>query len=319
MNKFPNNQNNYTIQVKHLCKSYGQLKAVDNIDFSIIKGEIFGFLGPNGAGKTTTTRMLTGVFPPDKGFIKITGFDLHKETLAAKMKMGVAPESANAYLDMTALENILFIAEMYGISGKQIKKRAEELLDLFDLIDRKNNKIKQFSKGMKQRVVLSMALINEPEILFLDEPTSGLDVQSSRLIRRITRDLNQAGTTIFLTTHNIEEANKLCDRVAIMNKGRIAAIDSPENLKNTFQQTQSVIVSFQEKDIEFEQIAEINSIEKRGDKYQLYTDDPGELVKEIVAMAQTKNIKLTSIRTQGPELEEVFVRLTGGYGHEKSH
>ncbi len=305
--------NLYAIKVKNLCKSYGNLKAVDNITFNVNEGEIFGFLGPNGAGKTTTARMITGVFPPDSGEIYIAGYNLLKNNLKAKMGIGVVPEHANAYMDLTAVENILFMAEMYGLTGEKVKKQAEYLLEMFGLLDHKADKIKRFSKGMTQRVVICMALINEPEILFLDEPTSGLDVQSSRLIRNVIRNLNEKGTTIFVTTHNINEANELCDRLAIMNKGKIAAIDSPENLKNTFQKLQSVEVSFIGEDIPtFENFSTVNFVEKRGDKYRLYTDKPGQVVREIVEAIKDKDITINSIKTLGPELEEVFVRLTGG-------
>ncbi len=310
MNNF---DNNYAIQVKNLNKSYGNLKAVDNISFVVENGEIFGFLGPNGAGKTTTARMLTGVFPPDSGEIYIKEYNLLRQTLEAKMKMGVVPELANAYMDLTAMENILFMAEMYGLSGKEVKNKAENLLGKFGLEDRKHDELKQFSKGMTQRVVLSMALINEPEILFLDEPTSGLDVQSRRLIRNVIRDLNQNGTTIFLTTHNINEANELCDRIAIINKGEFAAIDSPENLKNTFKKFQSVEVSFQGDEVpDLKDLPGVNSVEKRGDKYLLFTENPTKVVEELGQEIKDKNIKLNNIRTLGPQLEDVFVKLTGG-------
>ncbi|MFW6410284.1 MAG: ABC transporter ATP-binding protein, partial [Halanaerobiales bacterium] len=298
---------------KNLNKSYGDLKAVDNISFKVKQGEIFGFLGPNGAGKTTSARMITGVFPPDSGEIYIGGEDLLVKTLEAKMKMGVVPELANAYMDLTALENILFTAELYGLSGSEIKKKAERLLETFGLADRKNDKIKQFSKGMTQRVVICMALINDPEILFLDEPTSGLDVQSCRLIRSVIRNINEEGTTIFLTTHDINEANELCDRLAIMKEGKIAAIDSPENLKNTFQKSQSVEISFKENDKPpLENLSTVSDIEKRGDKFRIYTDEPNKTVTELVEMIKENHLTLNSINTLGPELEEVFVLLTGG-------
>ncbi|MFO7814954.1 MAG: ABC transporter ATP-binding protein [Halanaerobiales bacterium] len=303
----------YSIQVKNLNKSYGNLQAVANISFQVKPGEIFGFLGPNGAGKTTTTRMLTGVFPPDSGEIYIAGNNLIENTLKAKMKMGVVPELANAYMDLTAKENILFTAEMYGLSGKKIEDKTEQLLEKFGMSDRKDDIIKNFSKGMKQRIVICMALINEPDILFLDEPTSGLDVQSTRLIRRVIRDLNQKGTTIFLTTHNINEANELCDRIAIMNNGEIAAIDSPENLKNTFQKSQSVEVSFEgQVQVSFKKISGVISIEKRGDKIRLYTKNPGQVIEELVATLKKNGNKIKTLNTLEPELEEVFVLLTGG-------
>ncbi|MFW6238213.1 MAG: ABC transporter ATP-binding protein [Halanaerobiales bacterium] len=302
----------YSIKVEELKKYYGELKAVDGISFAVKKGEIFGFLGPNGAGKTTTVRMLTGVFPPDAGQIYIDGLNLAEETLEAKMKMGVVPELAHAYIDLTARENILFMARMYGLRGKRVEQRADELLQRFGLDGRKDDKVKQFSKGMTQRVIICMALINEPGILFLDEPTGGLDVKSSRLIKQEIQELNEKGTTIFLTTHNINEASELCDRIAIMNRGRIAAIDSPDNLKKTIDKTRSVEVNFYGEPPELDSLKSVNAVKIRENKCILHTADPGEVVGELVDLCRESGRKLSDIRTVGPELEDVFVRLTGG-------
>ncbi|MFW5996323.1 MAG: ABC transporter ATP-binding protein [Halanaerobiaceae bacterium] len=302
----------YSIKVEELKKYYGELKAVDGISFAVKKGEIFGFLGPNGAGKTTTVRMLTGVFPPDAGQIYIDGLNLAEETLEAKMKMGVVPELAHAYIDLTARENILFMARMYGLRGKRVEQRTDELLQRFGLDGRKDDKVKQFSKGMTQRVIICMALINEPGILFLDEPTGGLDVKSSRLIKQEIQELNEKETTIFLTTHNINEASELCDRIAIMNRGRIAAIDSPDNLKKTIDKTRSVEVNFYGEPPELDSLKSVNAVKIQENKCILHTADPGEVVGELVDLCRESGRKLSDIRTVGPELEDVFVRLTGG-------
>jgi len=198
------------IRVSSLSKYFSEIRAVDGISFEVKKGELFGFLGPNGAGKTTTQRMLTGVLKPDSGTIHIMEFNLFKNPFDAKMLMGIVPEMSNTYIDLSAWDNLMLMGELYGVPKRKRKQKAMELLELFGLGDRKDQKTKGFSKGMKQRLILAMALIHEPKLLFLDEPTSGLDVQSARLIRNLVRELNQNGVTVFLTTHNIEEANQIC-------------------------------------------------------------------------------------------------------------
>ena len=234
----------FAIEVKHLSKKFVEVQALSDVNFSVEEGETYGFLGPNGAGKTTTIRILTGISAPSEGTAAIFGKDIVRETIAAKKLMGIVPETSNIYDDLTAWQNLMFSAELYGVGRSMREKRGKELLETFGLLDRKDDKAKGFSKGMKRRLTLSMGLVNDPRLLFLDEPTSGLDVQSNLIIRDVIGDLNSKGVTVFLTTHNIEEANLICDRVAIVNNGRIAAIDSPERLKGTIQSVQSVEVSF---------------------------------------------------------------------------
>jgi len=219
------------IEVNNLTKHFDDFTAVDHLDFEVKNGEIFGFLGPNGAGKTTTVRMLTGIIKPDLGQVSIMGLDIRQDPIKAKQIMGVVPELSNAYTELTAWNNLQFMAELYGVPKKDGRQRAEELLGKFDLYERKDHKVRTFSKGMKQKLIIAMSLMNDPEILFLDEPTSGLDVMSARLIKDMLLELNKEGKTIFLTTHYMEEANQLCSRVAIINHGKIAAIDAPEKLK----------------------------------------------------------------------------------------
>ena len=217
---------------------------MDHISFEVYKGEIFGFLGPNGAGKTTTIRMLTGILTPNSGDISIDGFDITRDPIKVKTKLGVIPEMGNIYVDLTAKQNIILAGKYYGIPRKELRKKADSLLDQFGLFERKNALVKTFSQGMKQRVNIASAIVHNPEILFLDEPTPGLDVQSQRLIRNIINQMNQKGTTIFLTTHNIEEANQLCGRVAIINKGEIVVIGRPERLRRTFEERKSRLRAF---------------------------------------------------------------------------
>lgn len=306
------NINMNAIEVKNLTKQFGDLTAVNQISFEVEKGEIFGFLGPNGAGKTTTIRMLTGLLTPDSGDIFIDGVDIRKNTIKAKMKMGVIPEMGNIYVDLTAKQNIIMAGRFYGISKRELDKKADGLLEQFGLYERKNDPVRTFSKGMKQRVNVASAIVPDPEILFLDEPTSGLDVQSQRLIRNIIKEMNQKGTTIFLTTHNIEEANILCERVGIINKGKIVAIDAPERLKRTFEKTQSVEISFH-KMIDgslIEKSGLASRMEKLGDKWKFYTDNPDKLTKYLVRFAEDQDLTIISMNICGASLEDAFVKLT---------
>ena len=219
------------IKVSDLTKCYGEILAVDHINFEVEKGEIFGFLGPNGAGKTTTIKMLIGLTKPTDGRASIFGLDINSQIVQIKKHVGVVPEISNLYDELTAFENLLFIAQLYGIPSRERSKKAEELLKTFRLYDRKDSRFRTFSRGMKRALTIATALIHNPEILFLDEPTVGLDVVAARSLRNLIGNLHQQGITIFLTTHYLEEADILCNRAAIIVKGQIMATDTPENLK----------------------------------------------------------------------------------------
>lgn len=306
------------IKVKYLTKKFNKLIAVDNISFSVNKGTIFGFLGPNGAGKTTTIRMLTGILIPDSGEVLIGGINIKNNPIKVKMKLGVIPEMGNIYVDLTARQNIVLAGRYFGFSGKELYKKADSFLDIFELYDRKDEPVRTFSKGMKQRVNIASAIVHEPEILFLDEPTSGLDVNSQRLIKNIIKDINKRGTTIFLTTHNIEEANQLCVTIAIINKGKIAVIDRPEVLRNTFEQTRAVEISFnipiESEDIQLNNL--IDRIEKVGDRLKFYTDDPDKVVKYLVNFSEENKLKIISLEILKPSLEDAFIKFTEKKSYE---
>ncbi|MDD1693875.1 MAG: ATP-binding cassette domain-containing protein [Methanoregula sp.] len=305
----------YAIESLSLSKRFGNLQALSHVDFTVSVGETFGFLGPNGAGKTTTIRILTGISAPTEGTARIFGQDIVRETIAARRQMGIVHETSNIYTDLTAWQNLMFAAELYHVGKNEREKRGAELLELFGLSGRRNDKTNGFSKGMKRRLTLAMGLINQPRLLFLDEPTSGLDVQSNLIIRDVIRDLNEQGVTVFLTTHNIEEANLACDRVAIINRGHIAAIDSPERLKKTIQSVQSVEVAFDAPAPvlieDLEGIPKVSEVVKQGDKFRLITEDPPAVIDGVMAFAAARRARVISITTLGPSLEDVFIRLTG--------
>jgi ABC-2 type transport system ATP-binding protein len=301
------------IEAIGLTKRYGRLTAVDHVSFKVKKGEIFGFLGPNGAGKTTTMRMLTGIIKPDEGSAFVGGYDVVKESLKAKQARGVVPDTSNAYVDISAWQNLLLTGDLYGLPRKLTEERAERLLRRFGLYEKRGQAVKGYSRGMKQRLILCMALVSQPPILFLDEPTSGLDVESSRLIKDIIREVNREGTTVFLTTHNMDEANQLCGRIAIIRSGKIVAVDSPEKLKTRSREVQSIEVSF-DRLVDFNGISldGVTRVARAGDKLRLYTGDPDHTIKQLVGYAKENGLRIVSLSLLSPSLEDVFVELTGG-------
>ena len=327
----------YTVEVKNLTKYYGKFLAVDHINFSVEKGEIFGFLGPNGAGKSTTQRMLTSLLTPSDGQIIVLGHDLAHDAYPAKRQIGLVPEESNVYTELSAWNNLMFTGRLYRMSKTARAARAEELLKTFGLWEKKDVKAENFSKGMRRRLSIAMAIIHTPALLFLDEPTPGLDAQSARAIQKIIRQLSAEGTTVFMTTHQIEEANQLCDRVAIINHGKIAAIDTPEKLKRTFQQVQSVEVAFtplfnspknggrtspspvfgetrwasEDLKEKLTALPEVSTVVKVGDKWRLYNDAPPVLLPHLVKFAEEENLGIVSLNTLAPSLEDVFLQITG--------
>jgi ABC-2 type transport system ATP-binding protein len=302
------------IEVTDLTKRYDGIIAVGNITFHVKKDEIFGFLGPNGAGKTTTVRLLTGLTRPTSGTIKVAGFDMIRESNNAKEHLGVVPEVSNIYDEMSAWDNLIFAAQLYRVPRDERENRAKELLELFGLYERRTDRAGNFSKGMKRRLTIAAALIHKPDILFLDEPTSGLDVQSSRMIRNLTKDLNKNGATIFLTTHYIEEADQLCQRVAIINQGKIVAVDNPEKLKASVEKHQIIEVSFDQTQNLERKLASLeysSKVVQVGDKFRLHVRNTSEAVPLLVDFARENGLKIISINTLNPSLEDAFVEMTG--------
>jgi ABC-2 type transport system ATP-binding protein len=300
------------IHASDLTKVFGKSTAVDHISFDVRQGEIFGFLGPNGAGKTTTTRMLTGVIPPDAGTATILGYDIRSEPVLAKQGFGVVPETSNAYTDLTAWQNLMLMGELYGLQRVKAVQRSSDLLGMVGLLERKDQKVQAYSKGMKQRLILAMALIHEPELLFLDEPTSGLDVQSTQMILALLRDLNKQGTTIFLTTHNMEEANRLCHRVGIIRAGKIVAIDAPEKLKTAIDRVHKIEVSF-DHEVSGDALAGLSGVtgaSRTGDKWQITTDNRDTTIRSLVTFSQQNNATIVTLNTLAPSLDDAFLRLT---------
>ena len=305
---------NAIIKTQNLTKQYGDILAVNNLDLEVFEGEIFGLLGPNGAGKTTTIRMLTGQTKPTSGTITVDSYDIVHEPTKAKQQIGVVPDISNIYDEMSAWDNLTFAAQLYGVSKVEREKRAKELLELFGLSERRKDRVAGFSRGMKRRLTIAAALIHKPKLLFLDEPTTGLDVQSLRMIRSLIKELNSDGVTVFLTTHYIEEADQLCQRVAIINKGRIVTVDSPEKLKASTERRQLIEISFTASrglEDKLKGLSCVNEVSMLGDKCRLQVDEASEAVPALVDFARKNSLKIASINTLKPSLEDAFVKLTG--------
>ncbi|MFW5749857.1 MAG: ABC transporter ATP-binding protein [Halanaerobium sp.] len=305
-----NKKQKYAIEADNLTKKYGNLTAVDNISFKVRKNEIFGFLGPNGAGKTTTINMLIGLSNITSGSRRV-----NNQTVKEKIQqsIGVVPSESNLYPELTGFENLSFAASLYGMDKKLREKRAAELLQKFDLAAAAERKFGAYSKGMKRKLTLAAGIIHQPEILFLDEPTTGVDVKSARQIRRLIAELNQEGSTIFLTTHYIEEAERLCDRVAFLVNGRIKHLDTTANLLNDAQEGE--ILEFltaadvpQRKDEIKKELAGYE-VEFSANKIKIYLEKE-IAIKQFVDLFSDLGIEIYEAKLLKPTLEDVFVKIT---------
>jgi ABC-2 type transport system ATP-binding protein len=302
------------IEADRLTRGFGDLLAVDSVSFQVPAGEVFGLLGPNGAGKSTTVRMLTGFITPTSGRAILAGINMADSPSTARRRIGVVPEEANVYADLSVKDNVMLMAELYAVPKLKRIERTDHLLRRFDLQGRARQKGSELSKGLRQRLMLCMALVSEPQILFLDEPTSGLDVASARLIRDIVGEHNrERGTTVFLTTHNMDEAERLCHRVAIIDKGRLAAIDTPDALRRRVESRRSVEVRFAGYQGDTGPFAsELNgfTVTAMADGFRAYTPTPGVLAQAIASRASALGMRITSISTLAPTLEDVFLTIT---------
>jgi len=236
---------NYAIETIELTKKFNSFTAVDHMDFIVHKGEIYGFLGPNGAGKTTAIRMLCTLLLPTSGTARVDGYDVLKQGNEVRKRIGLVSEKMIMYPRLTALENLMFFGRLYGIDRGALRKKSEELLEMVKLTPFKDKLVGGFSSGMRQRVNVIRAILHDPDILFLDEPTTGLDPQSTRFVRDLVKELKQRGHTIVLTTHMMEEADELSDRVCIIDRGKIMAVDTPQVLKEKYD-TNSLLEVFLE-------------------------------------------------------------------------
>jgi ABC-2 type transport system ATP-binding protein len=302
-----------TIEIKELTKQFDENTAVDHITLQVWKGEIFGFLGPNGAGKTTTIRMLVGLVTPTEGTATIQGYDIQKEAVKVKQCIGVVPETSNLYNELTVWENLQFMARLYHVQKNKRESRIRNLLKTFGLADKSEAKFGGLSKGLKRRLTIAAALIHNPKIIFLDEPTSGLDVMSTRSLRQFLKNLRATGVTIFLTTHYIEEANQLCDRIAIIVKGRIVAIDSPEQLKAIVKGRLIIEVLFTSpvESINFKELETYGQIKVKHNTLRIQVTEVSKPLKALTHFLEDRDLDIVHLNIIKPSLEDAFVQLTG--------
>ncbi len=299
-----------SIVVSNLTKMYGAQKAVNNISFSINKGEIVGFLGPNGAGKSTTMKMITGYLEADAGIASVAGLKVNANSPATKKKIGYLPEANPLYYDMYVREYLEFIANIHGVSNKA--EAISSVITTTGLTIEANKKIGQLSKGYKQRVGLAAALIHDPEVLILDEPTSGLDPNQIMEIRDVIKNLGQKKTVLF-SSHILQEVAAICDRVIIINKGVIVADDQLSNLQKTNSGYHLVIVSFKEavdKNL-LQNLHDVTKVEQlQTNSYQLQTSNPDGVRKQLLELSLKNNLNIVSLQSESNTLEEVFKNLT---------
>jgi ABC-2 type transport system ATP-binding protein len=303
------------IEVSNLTTRYGEVVAVNDISFRVGDGELFGFLGPNGAGKTTTINLLTGLARLNAGAITIRGIDCTANPKAAQHVMGIVPDESNLYPELTGFENLTFCAALYGMRASERRARARELLETFGLAEAADRKFAAYSKGMKRKLTFAAGIIHRPPVLFLDEPTTGIDVASARQVRQIIADLHRRGTTVFLTTHYIEEAERLCERIAFIVKGKIVRADRTADLLQPVKDKNVLLLSVSDHAAELP-----GEMAAAFPHYRLQPAAPGQLSVEsaepvdigpLVRFLEERGIRVVEARRHLPSLEDVFVRVTG--------
>jgi ABC-2 type transport system ATP-binding protein len=305
------------LEVKDLAKSFGDFNAVKGITFDIKEGEIFSLLGPNGAGKTTTISMLSTLYTPTSGDATIGRHSISKDPMAVKQVIGVVPQDLALYEDLTARENLIFWGQMYGLNGKALNSRVDEVLEQIGLLDKAKNRVKTHSGGMKRRVNIGVGLLHKPRLLFMDEPTVGIDPQSRRSILDTVKDLNRQGMTVLYTTHYMEEAAELSDRVGIIDHGELIAIGTQKELTKQVGHTDTLILHISEND---DANALADSLKNMPDVLEATATDHGvsiiapqaeNILASVVSKANERGIKIRSIDIREPNLEAVFLHLTG--------
>lgn len=303
------------LALENLWKAYGEVQAVRGISLGIGRGEFFGLLGPNGAGKTTTIAMISGLIQPSEGRIIIDRVDLRERPREAKRKIGIVPQSLSFYPSLSARENLSFFGRLYGLKGGSLRRRIEDCLEIVSLKERAEQFVGQFSHGMKRRLNIAIGLLHEPEILVMDEPTVGIDPQSRAEILEGLQSMNRAGVTLLYTTHYMEEAQALCDRVAILDLGKVIALDAPRTL---IQGLGNGIIRIKfsepvEESVrrELEGMGKTKIVDGSGRQVHLQVQETDQALKELVELQERRNLRLKTLEILEPNLETVFIHLTG--------
>ncbi len=305
------------LEVHNLAKNYGDFTAVKGISFTIKDGEIFSLLGPNGAGKTTTISILSTLYSPTSGDATIAGHSVSKEPMAVRNAIGMVPQDLALYEDLTARENLIFWGQMYGLSGKSLTTRVDEVLEQIGLTDKAKDRVKTYSGGMKRRVNIGVGLLHKPKLLFMDEPTVGIDPQSRRAILDTVKDLNKQGMTVLYTTHYMEEAEELSDRVGIIDHGELIAIGTQKELTKQVGETETLVLHISENDdpesliAVFKSIKDVLEANVINHEISIITPSAKDVLAPVISKANERGVKIHSIDIREPNLEAVFLHLTG--------
>ncbi len=303
------------LQVQELKKRFGEREVVRGISFAVEKGESFGLLGPNGAGKSTTISMICGLLTADSGDVKVAGLSVKQDPVGAKRKIGVVPQDIALYPTLSARENLLFWGRMYGLQGANVKKRADEVLEMVGLSDRAKDAIESFSGGMKRRINIGAALMHAPELLIMDEPTVGIDPQSRNHILETVKELNRSGMTVIYTSHYMEEVEYLCERLAIIDHGQLIAIGSKQELKNRLTNGAMIkLVLEAEVPTLGDQLRALQGVQQvaiEGDEISIFAQGARQLLGDVVTTATAAGAQIVSVDVLEPNLETVFLHLTG--------
>lgn len=301
------------IDVLNLRKTFNTIEALKGISFNILQGECYGLLGPNGAGKTTTISMMSTLVKPDEGEVNIAGYDIRKNPLACKKSIGVVTQEIALYSELSAYDNLIFWGGMYEISKKELAARIGQTLDLLALTDRKNDKVKTYSGGMKRRINIASALLHRPKILLMDEPTVGIDPQSRNLIFEVIEKLHEEGMTIIYTTHYMEEAERLCDRIGIIDNGKIIAQGTLDELRTSGSMKETVVVSFYNLTDEhyLSIVSNWKDLRRFHDTIHFYSMNIQGDLSKIVLMCNTLGLEIRHMDIQKINLENIFLSLTG--------
>ena len=303
------------IRVRNLVKRYGELVAVDAVSFEVARGEIFGLLGPNGAGKTTIISILSCITPPTSGSASVSGIDVVTDSLTARSKIGVVPQEIALSATLSARDNLMFWGRMYGLRNRTLARRVDELLDVVQLSDRASSRIDAFSGGMKRRINIAAGLLHRPDVLFLDEPTVGIDPQTRRSILDLVKELNTEGLTVLYTTHYLEEAEFLCDRVGIMDEGKMIAVGTRDELTDSIGATSVIAVRADGLDDALvdwlASLPEVSEAAKSDDGLTLNVVRGANLLPTVVEKLTGSGVDIHSVDVTVPNLESVFLHLTG--------
>ncbi len=300
------------LETFELCKTFGAFAAVDHLSLIVKQGEIFGLLGPNGSGKTTTINMMSGLSVPTSGWVKVMGLDVRHQAQRVRQLLGAVPQETALYEELTAWQNMDFHADLFGIPRSEKKERITRMLELVQLLDRKDGRVHTFSGGMKRRLALGRALLHDPQVIYLDEPTLGVDVQARRVIWDYILSLRKQGKTVLITTNYLEEAQALCERIAIIDHGRLVVVGSPDRMKHRYG-GKILEIETVEPSGSLDTLRALEGVKKvrqQGTHLTITTQGSSNVVPQVISILSADG-QLCDITTREPHLEEVFLHLTG--------